>query len=97
MNRYTRAALAGWRNPRESAFTAPDWIRLSNACRAAFEIGAYFHRNDLPAPNLSYAGGRKAPRFTANGAHDLSVWQEYPGVIIKAGDGSRLSAGFRPA
>ena len=83
MNRFTRAAQWGYRNPRLSVYAdAPDWMLRSNAARAATEVGAYFARRDLPEPDLvEYLGGRKKPRF-AIGDERLAVAEEYPGIRI---------------
>jgi hypothetical protein len=83
MSRYTAAARWGWQNPHESPFTAPDAIRLSPACRAAAELGAYFWRRNMPAPDsVAYVGGRKAPVLIADG-EALAVHSEYPGTVIR--------------
>jgi hypothetical protein len=83
MNRYTRAAQWGYRNPRLSVYSdAPDWMRRSNAAWAAAEIGAYFARRDMPEPELvEYLGGKAKPRF-AIGNERLAVATEYPGIRI---------------
>lgn len=85
MNRYVRAARIGYENHRGSPFNdVPNWLRFSNACRAAFEIGAYLKRCDAPAPDaLEHIGGRKAPAFLLSDGRKLAVWSEYPGVRIK--------------
>jgi hypothetical protein len=90
MNRYERAAMLamkqcegeGWRDA-SPFWNVPEWLRQSNACRAAYEIGAYLARCNEPMQSLDYIGGRKAPAFALADGRRLAVWNEWPGIRIK--------------
>ena len=85
MNRYLKAALWGFDNPRDWAGNGPDWLRGSPAMRAAAEIGAYYWRKHASPPeSLAYLGGRNEPTFMADTREGfLRVCYEYPGVVVR--------------
>ncbi len=84
MNRYAKAAALGHEGKADSPFTGtPHWLRISPACRGAFEIGAYLKRLGEPVQALTFMGGRAAPIFVLADGRVLTVRSKYPGVVIE--------------